>query len=153
MQALVALALVRPIEQLDELVPGEIHLYVLEVVPQLGQVDQGDDHVRIGGGRQAVSVAAGDGEPPVPILEIEGFLPLGSVVCEQGDGELGQVHLVPADERDGGDRLGLGDGVGGCHGYTIYELKRQKNNNLMLKAGGRGLLLVSKVKQSCKVAG
>jgi hypothetical protein len=105
LQALVALALVRPIEELDEFVPREIDLYVLEVVSQPGEVNQGDDHVRIGGGRQTVSVAAGDGQPPVPVLEIEGFLPLGSVVREQGDGELGQVHLVPADERGEGDRL------------------------------------------------
>ena len=104
-QPLVAPAFVRPVEQLDELISGKVHLHVAEIVPELGEVDQGDDDVGIGGGRQAVGIAAGDGQPPVSVLEIEGLLAPWGAIRQQGDRELGEVHLVPADQGSRCDRL------------------------------------------------
>ena len=76
-EPVVARTLVRPVQQLDQLVPGKVDLHVLEVVSELGEVDQGDDHVGVERRRQAVGIAAGDGQPSVAAFEGEGLLPLG----------------------------------------------------------------------------
>ena len=52
------------LSKFDKFVSGEVHLYIVEVVPDLGQVDQCNDHIGIGGGGQAVGIAAGDVNRP-----------------------------------------------------------------------------------------
>ena len=67
----------------------------MEIVAELGEVNQGNDHVGIGGGGQAVGIAAGDGQPPVLILEVKGFLPVRGIIRKQGYRELGEIQSRP----------------------------------------------------------
>jgi hypothetical protein len=137
-----ALAVVRPAEQIDQLIPAERDGPVREVVGGLGELDQPDDHVLIERGREAVLVVRGDGQPPGdhlagplvadPVLEGEGLAAGGDAAAQGGERELGQVQLVPSEGASRPARvvgLGLFDRF---HGLPP-EMGQQQQHPLLLQ--------------------
>ena len=117
LDAVVALAFVRPAQQVDQLEAGELDLALGEIAFQLGELDQGEYDRIVGGGRQAVFFRTLDdplaGNKLLPpcivnlVLEFDASLAFGNPVGEQGDGELGEVHLILAQLQQGRDRFRL----------------------------------------------
>ena len=115
-ESVVALAVVRPPEEVDQLAPGEADLAIGEAILQLRQLDQGDDDVFVDPPGQPMSHRRGDrqlaGDDPVGVrierrvlVDERGPTVVGAI-GEQRKGELRQVHLVLG--LDAGGFGGLG---------------------------------------------
>ena len=74
---------VGPPEELQKLIPGEIHRGIGEVVPNLGELDEADDDIGIGGGRKSIVVASRDDELPASGLELDGLEAVRDPVGEE----------------------------------------------------------------------
>jgi hypothetical protein len=125
-QPLVVGPAVRPPEELHELIPGEIHRGVGEVVPDLRELDEADDDVGIGRGRESIVVAPRDDELPGPGLELDGLEVGRDPVGEERDRELGQVHLVPPDQSgEFADVLAFR----GASAFHVWSSTSKRSNN------------------------
>ena len=106
----VALATLRPAQELDQLVARELHPGVGEVAPPLRQLDQADQDLVVQRGRQAVLVRAHDRQPPddrrtvatlQPILEDHRRLAVGDAIRQAAIGNSARLSssFQPASGR------------------------------------------------------
>ena len=99
----VALAALRPTQELDQLVARELHPGIGEIASPLGQLNQADQNLVVQRGRQPVLVGPHDRQPAnnrrtvapfKPILEDHRRLTVRNAIRQRGNRELGQVQLV-----------------------------------------------------------
>ncbi len=128
LDAAIALAVVRPAEELHHLVPRERDGRAREVVLELRKLDEGHEDLIVDGRREPIGVAAGDGhladdglaQLAVAGLDLEDqrLAALRDAVAQEGDGELGEVQLISSPER----LQGLPRILSGCLGLVFHAL-------------------------------